>query len=71
MGRFEHAAEELPLLMEAQKLTLPDLSAQTGVDPGILRSILSGKTDRISVRNLAALARALNMGMGELAQRLA
>ena len=52
MKNFEHAGEVLTALMEERGLTAADLSRQTMIDAGILRTIMNGKTKSISTRNV-------------------
>ena len=48
MKNFEHAAETLTELMKQRGLSAAELSRQTMIDPGILRSIMTGKRKNIS-----------------------
>ena len=54
MRSFKAAPEVLSAWMDERKLTAAELSRQTGIDAGILRSILNGKRKSISTRNVAA-----------------
>lgn len=44
-------------------MTAAELSRQTGIDAGILRSILNGKRKSISTRNVFLLARHFGLSM--------
>ena len=46
------------------------LSRQTGIDPGILRRILSGQQNAISTRNMVALAKFFGMSLREWMDKL-
>ena len=63
MRSFKAAPEVLSAWMDARKLTAAELSRQTGIDAGILRSILNGKRKSISTRNVFLLARHFGLSM--------
>ena len=45
MRSFKAAPEVLSAWMDERKLTAAELSRQTGIDPGPIRRILSGRRD--------------------------
>lgn len=63
MRSFKAAPEVLSAWMDERKLTAAELSRQTGIDAGILRSILNGKRKSISTRNVFLLARHFGLSM--------
>ena len=46
------------------------LARQTGIDPGIIRRILSGQQCAISTRNMVALAKFFGVSLHELMDKL-
>ena len=70
MKNFEHAAEVLSGLMEAQGLTAAELSRRTEIDAGILRAIMTGRQKSISTRNVMTLARYFGMSMQEFIEKV-
>mgnify|MGYP002518849310 FL=1 len=70
MKNFEHAAEVLSGLMEAQGLTAAELSRRTEIDAGILRAIMTGRQKNISTRNVMTLARYFGMSMQEFIEKV-
>lgn len=63
MRSFKAAPEVLSAWMAERQLTAAELSRQTGIDAGILRSILNGKRKSISTRNVFLLARHFGLSM--------
>ena len=63
MRTFEKAAPVLSAWMQTRQMTAAELSRQTGIDAGILRSILNGKRKSISTRNVFLLARHFGLSM--------
>ena len=70
MKNFEHAGEVLTALMEERGLTAADLSRQTMIDAGILRTIMNGKTKSISTRNVTTLSQYFGMSMAEFIEKV-
>ena len=70
MKNFEHAAEVLSGLMDAQGLTAAELSRRTEIDAGILRAIMTGRQKNISTRNVMTLARYFDMSMQEFIEKV-
>mgnify|MGYP004489895471 CR=1 FL=1 len=70
MKNFEHAGEVLTALMEERGLTAADLSRQTMIDAGILRTIMNGKTKSISTRNVMTLSHYFGMSMAEFIEKV-
>lgn len=66
MREFDHAGPVLSQWLCERGMTAADLSRQTGIDAGILRSVLSGKRKSISTRNLLLLARYFGLSMRQL-----
>lgn len=70
MRRYERAAATLDGLMRERAVGTLQLSRQTGIDPGILRRILSGQQNAISTRNMVALAKFFGMSLREWMDKL-
>ena len=70
MRRYERAAATLDGLMRERAVGTLQLSRQTGIDPGILRRILSGQQNAISTRNMVALAKFFGMSLHEWMDKL-
>ena len=70
MKNFEHAAEVLSGLMDAQGLTAAELSRRTEIDAGILRAIMTGRQKNISTRNVMTLARYFDMSTQEFIEKV-
>lgn len=70
MRRYEKAAAALEGLMRERAIGTLQLSRQTGIDPGILRRILSGQQNAISTRNMVALAKFFGMSLQEWMDKL-
>ncbi len=70
MKNFEHAAETLTELMRQRGLNAAELSRQTMIDPGILRSIMTGKRKSVSTRNIMTLAHYFGMSMEEFIEKI-
>ena len=70
MKNFEHAAEVLTALMEERDLTAAELSRQTEVNAGTLRTLMTGRQTNISTRNLMTLARYFGMSMDEFIRKI-
>lgn len=66
MREYERAASVMSQWLRDHGMTAAELSRQTGIDAGILRSILSGKRKSISTRNLFLLARHFGLSMQQL-----
>lgn len=66
MREYERAASVMSQWLRDHGMTAAELSRQTGIDAGILRSILSGKRKSISTRNLFLLARYFGLSMQQL-----
>ena len=63
MREYDRAGIVMSQWLRDHGMTAADLSRQTGIDAGILRSILSGKRKSISTRNLLLLARYFGLSM--------
>ena len=63
MRRYERAAGTLRVWLRERAVGTVQLSRQTGIDAGILRSILNGKRKSISTRNVFLLARHFGLSM--------
>ena len=66
MREYDRAGIVMSQWLRDHGMTAADLSRQTGIDAGILRSILSGKRKSISTRNLLLLARYFGLSMRQL-----
>lgn len=66
MREYDRAGTVMSQWLRDHGMTAADLSRQTGIDAGILRSILSGKRKSISTRNLLLLARYFGLSMRQL-----
>ncbi len=66
MRNYEHAARLMTQWVAERDITAAELSRQTGIDAGILRSVLTGKKKSISTRNLLILARFFGFEMQEM-----
>ncbi len=66
MRQYERAAELLNQWMRERSVTARELAGQTGIDPGTLRKILTGRQQAISTRNMLALARFFDVPLQEL-----
>lgn len=63
MREYERAASVMSQWLRDHGMTAAELSRQTGIDAGILRSILKGKRKSISTRNVFLLARHFGLSM--------
>lgn len=70
MRIYENAACALAELLDLRGLTPKRLAEEAGIDPACVRKILRGKQKSVSTRNLVGFARALNMSLMELIDRL-
>lgn len=70
MRTFENAAAALAELLELRGLSPKALAEAVGIDPALVRRILRGKQKRVSTRNLVGFARALDISLAELIDRL-
>lgn len=66
MRSYERAAAVLNQWLQDHDMTAAELSRQTGIDAGILRSILNEKRKSISTRNLYLLSRYFGVSMQQL-----
>ena len=66
MREYERAASVMSQWLRELDITAAELSRRTGIDAGILRSILSGKRKNISTRNVFLLARYFGLSMQQL-----
>lgn len=71
MRQYEKAEELLNRWMRERSVAVRELAGQTGIDPGTLRRILTGRQRAISTRNMLALARFFDIPLQELMDRLA
>jgi len=71
MRTYSHAAQVLTELLAREQIDAAELSRRTGIDAGILRSILCGRRTSVSTRNLMALAHYFGFSLQELIDRLA
>lgn len=71
MRQYEKAAELLSRWMRERSVAVRELAGQTGIDPGTLRRILTGRQRAISTRNMLALARFFDIPLQELMDKLA
>ena len=70
MRQYEKAAATLTDLMRERAVGASRLCRQTGIDPGILRRILSGRELKISTRNMVALAKFFGIPLCEWMDKL-
>ena len=70
MRQYKRAAGTLNLWMRERALAVCQLARQTGIDPGILRKILSGQQSAISTRNMVALSKFFGISLQELVDKL-
>ena len=70
MRQYKRAAGTLNFWMRKRALVVCQLARQTGIDPGILRKILSGQQRAISTRNMVALSKFFGISLQELMDKL-
>lgn len=70
MRSFENAACALQELLRLRGLSPKALAEEAGIDPACVRNILRGKQKSVSTRNLVGFARALDISLMELIDRL-
>lgn len=70
MLTYERAGTFLTQWLEENGMTAAELSRQVGIDPGILRSIVTGKRKSISMRNIVTLSQYFGMDIHQLMERI-
>lgn len=70
MLTYERAGTFLTQWLEENAMTSAELARQVGIDPSILRSIVTGKRKSISIRNIVALAQYFGMDIHHLMERM-
>lgn len=66
MRIYENAALVLTEWLSEHEMTPAQFAREIGIDAGILRGILNGKTKSISTRNMYLLARYFGVSMQQL-----